>query len=142
MALELREEDYLLPSHGSEKRSLDDLVGNLDEPFSKTLLKLIDATGRKDSDIYNRANIDRRLFSKIRSNARYAPSKLTVLAFAVALELDLTRTKDLLERAGFALSRSRIFDVIVEYFIQNRRYDVYEINEVLFTYDQPLLGGG
>ena len=136
------DDDNLLPLYESEKRSLDDLVGNLDEPFSATLLKLIDVSGKKDPEVYNRANIDRRLFSKIRSNARYAPSKPTVLAFAVALELDLTQTKDLLERAGFALSRSRMFDVIVEYFIVNRRYDVYEINEVLFTYDQPLLGGG
>ena len=121
--------------------SLDDLVGNLDEPFSATLLRLIDATGRKDSEVYNRANIDRRLFSKIRSNAHYAPSKPTVLAFAVALELNLYQTEDLLERAGFALSHSRKFDVIVEYFIQSRKYDIFEINEVLFNYDQPLLGG-
>ena len=124
-----------------EKSSLDDLVGNLDEPFSATLLRLIDATGRKDSDVYRRANIDRRLFSKIRSNVGYAPSKPTVLAFAVALELTLEQTSDLLERAGFALSRSRKFDVIVEYFIQSRKYDIFKINQVLFSYDQPLLGG-
>ena len=121
--------------------SLEDLVGNLDEPFSATLLRLIDATGRKDSEVYNRANIDRRLFSKIRGNAHYAPSKPTVLAFAVALELTLDQTEDLLERAGFALSHSRKFDVVVEYFIQSRKYDIFEINEVLFSYDQPLLGG-
>ena len=121
--------------------SLDYLVGNLDEPFSATLLRLIDQSGRKDSDVYNRANIDRRLFSKIRSNPGYAPSKPTVLAFAVALELSLSQTEDLLERAGFALSRSRKFDVIVEYFIKSGKYDIFEINEVLFSYDQPLLGG-
>ena len=121
--------------------NLDDLVGNLDESFSATLLRLIDKAGRKDSDVYNRANIDRRLFSKIRSNAHYAPSKPTALAFAIALELSLDQTNDLLERAGFALSRSRKFDVIVEYFIQSRMYDIFEINEVLFSYDQPLLGG-
>ena len=120
---------------------IDDLVGNLDEPFSATLLRLIDATGRKDAEVYNRANIDRRLFSKIRSNTNYTPSKPTVLAFAVALELTLEQTKDLLERAGLALSHSRKFDVIVEYFIQSRKYDIFEINEVLFSYDQPLLGG-
>ena len=120
--------------------SLNDLMNNLDEPFSTTLLRLIDATGKKYAEVYRRANIDRRLFSKIRSNAAYAPSKPTVLAFAIALELNLDQTEDLLERAGFALSRSRKFDVIVEYFIQSRKYDIFQINEVLFNYDQPLLG--
>jgi O-acetyl-ADP-ribose deacetylase (regulator of RNase III) len=121
--------------------SLDDLVGSLDEPFSATLLRLIDATGKKDSEIYNKANIDRRLFSKIRSNPGYAPSKPTILAFAIALELTLDQTEDLLERAGFALSHSRKFDVILEYFITSNQYDIYKINEILFSYDQPLLGG-
>ena len=120
---------------------LDDLVERLDEPFSATLLRLIDATGKKDAEVYHRANIDRRLFSKIRSKADYAPSKPTVLALAIALELSLAQTGDLLERAGFALSPSKKFDVIVQYFIANRKYDIYEINEVLFSYDQPLLGG-
>ncbi|MDR2569506.1 MAG: hypothetical protein LBD23_04290 [Oscillospiraceae bacterium] len=128
-----------IPAPGSAP--LDDLVGNLDEPFSKTLLRLIDTTGKKDSEIYNRANIDRRLFSKIRNNTQYTPSKPTVLAFAIALELNLDQTEDLLERAGFALSRSRKFDVIMEYFIRNQKYNIFEINEVLLSYDQPLLGG-
>jgi hypothetical protein len=121
---------------------LDDIVGNLDEPFSAMLLRLIDKSGKKDSEIYNRANIDRRLFSKIRSNAHYAPSKPTVIALAVALELTLDQTEDLLARAGFALSHSRKFDVIVEYFIKHGNYDIFEINEVLFSYDQILLGIG
>jgi O-acetyl-ADP-ribose deacetylase (regulator of RNase III) len=137
----LEEKAMIAESIAAAPSSLDDIVGNLDEPFAATLLRLIDASGKKDSEVYNRANIDRRLFSKIRSNAHYAPSKLTVLAFAVALELTLDQTEDLLERAGFALSHSRKFDVIVEYFIANGKYDVYEINEVLFSYDQALLGG-
>ncbi|MDR0491376.1 MAG: macro domain-containing protein [Oscillospiraceae bacterium] len=131
--------DALVAEHGYA--SFEDYVGKLDEPFSATLLRLIDATGRKDSEVYRRANIDRRLFSKIRGNTDYAPSKPTVLAFAVALELTLDQTADLLGRAGFALSHSRVFDVIVEYFIKTRKYDIFQINEVLFSYDQPLLGG-
>jgi hypothetical protein len=126
----------------SMSSSLDDLVGNLDEPFSATLLRPIDAKGfKKDSEVYTRANIDCRLFSKIRSNEHYEPSKPTVLAFAVALRLMLNETEDLLEWAGFALSHSRKFDVIVEYFIGSGKYDIFEINNVLFSYDQPLLGG-
>jgi hypothetical protein len=121
--------------------SIDYLVGNLNESFSEKLLRLIDVTGKKDSDVYNRANIDRRLFSKIRNNTEYNPSKPTVLAFAIALELNLDQTEDLLQRAGFALSRSRKLDVIVEFFIQNSMYNIYEINEVLHQHDQPLLGG-
>lgn len=124
-----------------QQESLDDLVSNLDESFSATLLRLIDKKGQKDSEIYNRAGIDRRLFSKIRSNIDYSPSKATVLAFAIALELTLSQTEDLLERAGFSLSHSRKFDVIVEYFILSQIYDILTINEVLYSYDQPLLGG-
>ncbi|MDR0671986.1 MAG: macro domain-containing protein [Oscillospiraceae bacterium] len=119
---------------------LDDLMDNLDEPFSATLLRLIDAKGKTDAEVYKRANIDRKLFSKIR-NKDYRPGKKTVIALCVALELTLDETVDLLECAGFALSHSIKFDVIVEYFIMNRRYDVFEINNVLFTYDQPTLGG-
>jgi hypothetical protein len=122
-------------------QGIDDIVENLDEPFSATLLRLIDKSGKTDAEIYKRANIDRRLFSKIRSNAYYAPSKPTVLAFAVALRLTLDQTEDLLERAGFALSHSRKFDVIVEYFIVSGKYDIFEINNVMFDYDQPILGG-
>ena len=122
-------------------RSLEDLVGNLDEAFSETLLRLIDVKGKSDVEVYKRANLDRRLFSKIRSNKGYVPSKRTVIALAIGLELSLGETNDLLKRAGFALSHSQMADVIVEYFIMHGKYNIFDINEVLFHYDQPLLGG-
>jgi len=121
--------------------SLDSMVGRLDEPFSETLLRLIDAKGKTDVEVYKRANLDRKLFSKIRTGKHYMPSKKTALALAVALELSLAETQDLLSRAGFTLSRSVAADVILEYFITRQKYDIFEINNALFSYDQPLLGG-
>ena len=123
-----------------EEKSLIDLLKETDAGFSETLLRKIDATGRKDSEIYKKANVDRKLFSKIRNDPGYRPSKTTALAFAVALELDLEETKDLIGRAGYALSHSSKGDIIVEYFILNRNYDIFEINAVLFEFDQKLLG--
>jgi O-acetyl-ADP-ribose deacetylase (regulator of RNase III) len=119
---------------------LENILENLDAGFSETLLKLIDETGKKDSEVYKKANIDRRLFSKIKNNTDYRPSKTTAIAFALALELDLNETKDFIARAGYALSNSSKFDVIIEYFIKHKNYNVFEINEALFEFDQPLIG--
>ncbi len=120
--------------------SLEFLLENLDAGFSETLLTLIDLSGKKDSEVYKKANVDRKLFSKIRNNPEYKPSKPTALAFAFALELDLFETKKFIGRAGYALSRSSKFDIIVEYFLLHRKYDIFELNNVLYEFDQPLIG--
>lgn len=121
-------------------REVDDAVRQLDESFSAYLMHLIDSRGKTDVEIYKKANIDRKLFSKIRSRKDYQPTKPTALAFAVALELSLDETNDLLARAGFMLSRASKFDMILSYFITRQDYNVFEINEALFAFDQPLLG--
>lgn len=111
----------------------------VEQSFSATLMKLIEAKGKDSVEVYKRAHIDRKLFSKIRSQTDYIPSKKTIIALALALELSLDEAQSLLERAGFTLSRSILFDVIVEYFITQGKYDIYEINCVLFAHKQPLL---
>ena len=127
------------PCRAAAEPALDEILIQLDESFQQALLRLIDERGMKDSTCYKRAGVDRKLFSKIRSNPQYKPKKATAIAFAIALELDLNQTNDLLRKAGYTLSRSSKFDVIVEYFIVHGRYSVRELNEALYAYDQPLI---
>lgn len=119
-------------------RNIDDLINQMEETFSQRLLRMIDERGMTDSEAYTKAYVDRRHFSKIRKDVDYTPNKKTVLAFAIALELSLDEAKDLLRSAGFALSRSSKTDVIVAYFLQNKIYDMFEINDVLDAYGQPV----
>ena len=123
----------------SVDKNLLDALSKAEDTFSQYLLKLIDSSGMTDAQVYKKANIDRRLFSKIRNNKDYTPSKPTVLSLAIALELNLDKTNDLLRKAGFALSHSNKFDIIIEYFISNQIYDIYKINETLFSFDQNIL---
>lgn len=128
-----------LPRTQKSSRKLEDLMKEVEETFSESLIRLIDQKGFTDPYVYKKANIDRKLFSKIKNNKDYRPNKTTCLAFAIALELNLDETRDFIAKAGYALTHSSKFDIIIEYFILQRNYNIFEINEVLFTFEQPLI---
>ena len=113
---------------------------HISDTFQERLFRLIDERKLDDTEVYKKANLSRKLFSKIRCSSEYSPAKRTAVALAVALELDLPETEDLLRRAGLALSPSSKFDLIVTYFITHHIYDIFEINAALFKYGQPILG--
>lgn len=135
------EENYSTTQRNNIKnKSLEELMKKSEETFSQMLLRIIQEKGLTDVQAYRKANVDRKLFSKIRGNPLYKPSKRTIFCFAIALELTMSEAEELLRKAGFAFSNCFKDDVIVSYFIENRKYDIYEINDILFQYDLPLLG--
>ena len=136
----MRVEQASICASSRARSSLDEMLLQLDDTFAVTLLKLIDAKGMQDTECYKKANVSRQTWYKIINEKDYKPSKNTVLCFAIALKLTLEETKQLLSTVGFALSKSSKFDVIIEYFLINKIYDIFIINETLFDFDQPCLG--
>ena len=130
----------MAPMAAAKCASLEEMLKQEDAGFTETLLKLIDETGKKDSVIYKKANLSKQHFSKIRNNPHYKPTKPTAVALALALELDLEQTRDLIGRAGYALSNSSKFDLIIRYFIEQKNYDILQVNMALYEFDQILLG--
>lgn len=120
--------------------TLDEMIRAMDDTFAVALLKLIDLKGMDDVACYKKANVSKQTWYKIQNEKNYRPGKTTVLSFAIALELTLAETEALLATAGYALSRSSKFDVIIAYFLINGNYDIYEIDQTLFQFDQPTLG--
>ena len=135
-----KEERRIESGSSVHRRSLADVISHMGESFQECLLRMIDERGLTDAQVYKRANLDRKLFSKIRCNPNYSPSRRTVIALAIALELNMDEAVDLLRRAGMALSPGNKFDLIISYCIQNEIYDIYRVNALLFDYDLPLLG--
>ena len=127
-------------SYSSDFRDLKTALDNMDKGFAQTLFDLIDKSGMTDVECYKRANVDKKTFSKMKCNQHYRPSKITAISFAIALKLDLENTERLLKTAGFSLSHSSKFDLIIKYFIENKNYDIFIINKALLHFDQPLLG--
>ena len=139
-ALQEKESAWMPPEEIDASVTIDEMLKDPGKSFQEKLFDLIEERGLEDPDVYKRANIDRKLFSKIR-NPGYNPSKRTAVALAIALKLDLDETNDLLMRAGFALSESTVFDLLISYCIEHKIYDVHEVNCILFKYDQAILGG-
>ena len=134
------EHEFHINKEQKPEKKLSDVLGEAGKSFQDKLFELIDASGMTDVEVYKKANVDRKVFSSIKCKKDYKPSKKTAVSFAIALKLDMDATKDLLGRAGFALSPSSKFDLIISYFVEKKIYDIYEINAALFEYDEQILG--